>query len=437
MQSLIRTEWLATIERVAADLGVDPDDPETWRQALVRVWTLLPLAPVTLHGTYSTLPEGAIVAVADRLYPIGDEAPAPLDLSGCAMDEQRLIELAGWLRAAERKIAEVDLGAFSGDPNEDWYYEVDGEGFFLAPVPRSAWRPPYLPGAPTRPYTRRALLRFRVMPAVIGGLRVRFTDYRRPGHKRPELVFGASLFAGFDVVSEDESDERHFLAVEAVGPTGEAVRGDIAEAARHGCSVHVFPELTVMTAMRAEVPSALARAEWDAVDGPARPGPDFVVAGSWHERYPDGIWNEAVVYSSCGDELLRFRKLFRFRDDRGRYEKIEPGDGLEVLVTGRGLYGFGVCLDFCQKATPVLTGLDVDWMVIPSCGDWRTMRDHLSSANELQVRFDTRSFVVQQVYPKRDDACVGYILPAPARVEEPTELDLRVSQSFTSYRVLP
>ena len=38
MQSLTRAAWLAKIEQVSAALGIDGDDPATWRQALVRAW---------------------------------------------------------------------------------------------------------------------------------------------------------------------------------------------------------------------------------------------------------------------------------------------------------------------------------------------------------------------------------------------------------------
>lgn len=436
MQNLTRPAWLAKVDQVTTELVVDPDDIETWRYALVRVWTLLPLAPVTVQGAYGNLPEADIAAAADAAYASDGVAPGPLVLTDVATDDARLTRLAGWLRAAERKIADMDEGQRAGDPNEDWLHEIEGEGFYLIPLPRSAWRPPYGPGDPPRPFTRRAILRFRILPAVIGGLAVRFTDGRRPGRERPGLSYGASLFAGFDVLSQDEHDEKHFLALEAVGPTRESVRDDIVAAARHGCSAHVFPELTLMPEMRDVVARTLARAEWTD-SGEGATGPDLVVAGSWHERHSDGVWNEAVVFDSVGNELLRFRKLFRFRDEKGRYEKIGLGQTLEVLVTRRGLYGFGVCLDFCQRATPVLTDLDVDWMMVPSCGDWRTMRDHLSAANELQVRFDTRSFVVQQVYPKRKDGGLGYVLPAPSRVGELRERELRISQTFSYHQIVP
>jgi hypothetical protein len=435
MQSLTRVAWLARIEQVSAGLGIDPDDPDTWRHALVRAWTLLPLAPVTVQGTYGTLPEADIVAAGDAAYAVGGVAPGPLDLSGCGSDAERLTGLGGWLRAAERKVAEVDTGRPVRDPNDDWHHEVDGEGFFLVPVPRSAWRSAYLPGALPRPYTRRALLRFRIMPEVIRGLPVHFTVHPRVGLDGAAMSFGASLFADFDVLPVDEADERHFLARDAVGPTAEAVRADIVEAARSGCFAHVFPELTLTPEKREVVPATLAEAAWNDA-GEAVPGPDLVVAGTWHERYGEVTWNEAVVYDGSGKELLRFRKLFPYRDEKGRHERIELGEVLEVLVTRRGLYGFGVCLDFCQKATPVLTELDVDWMIVPSCGDWRTMRDHLSAAHQLQVSFDTRSFVVQQVYPKREDGGLGFVLAAPERVVERTEAELIVSQSFSIYPVL-
>ncbi len=180
MQSLTRSAWLAKIADVTANLSIDPDDVETWRLALVRVWTLLPLAPVTAQGTYGTLPEADLVAAGDAAYALAGLAPEALNLPGRDSDAVRLTKLGGWLRAAERKIADMDTGRPVRDPNDDWYHAVDGQGFFLVPLPRSAWRSPYLPGALPRPYTRRALLLSRIVPAVIRGLRSASPSTRGP-----------------------------------------------------------------------------------------------------------------------------------------------------------------------------------------------------------------------------------------------------------------
>jgi len=432
MLPMTPTTWPTSVDQTAAALILDPDDIETWRHALVCIWLLIHRAPATILDSFGMLKEEAIQAEADIFYEAGVDAPSELAFDASATVGDRLLRMAGWLRAAERRITETDRGSAPGDPNVDWLQIVDREPFFLVPMPRSVWRAPDAARPLSRTFVKRALLRFRVLPGILEGLPVRLTDGRGLSRDRTNLTFGASLFADFDIIAEDEQDPDSFEAAGVVGPTAASVVADVVQAAERGCVLHVFPELSLVPGVRAVIPATLAEAPWRTAEE-LSPGPDFVVAGSWHERYGVSAWNEAQVYDAAGRELLRFRKLFRYRDKLNRYEKIETGDTLEVLVTRMGLFGFGICLDLCQLNTPVLPQLDVDWLIVPSCGDWRTMQDHLIAARASQLRFDTRCFIVQQIFPKSLDKVLGYVLAAPATVGSPTEAEMRVSRSFTTH----
>lgn len=406
------------------------EDAETWPQALLHVWRLMERAPGPVRKSYGRIREGEIQAEAERLA--GGSGLALLEVSDCATDMNRLLRIGGWLRATEIAIAAFDSGRSVARPNEAWRYEVEGDQYFVIPMVRGAWRGP-IEDSDKRPFSRRGLVHRRILPARIGGVPVRLIDGRdtRPG--RPDLVFGASLFTGLNF--EWEADDDSFLITRVHGPTRSDIEDHLVRAARAECTVHVFPELSLDPALRSAVRETLSEASWQTTAEDV-PGPDIVIAGSWHEDTGKGFSNQAVVYGPGGKELFRFQKFFAFRDEDGRDERIVPGGELKVLVGDHGLYGFGICLDLCESVEPILVDLDVDWILLPSCGAWRTMEDHLRAATTLQSRFDTRCFVVQQAYPAQDNGTLGYVLPAPEKPRNADESALRQVQPFSSHTIM-
>ncbi|MCX4194616.1 hypothetical protein OMR07_02805 [Methylobacterium organophilum] len=422
--------WLAEVARVSALLPSLSEDAETWPQALLQVWRLMERAPGPVRKAYGRIREGQIRAEAERLG-IGPGL-APLEVSDCSTEFDCLLRIGGWLRATETVMAALDSGRSVARPNEAWRHDVDGDHYFIIPMVRGVWRGP-IDDSDKRPFSRRGLVHCRILPALVGGVPVRLIDGRSTTPQRPDLVFSASLFAGLKF--EWEADDETFLITRVYGPARSDIEDHLGQAAQAGCTVHVFPELTLDPALRSAVREILSEASWQTTAEDV-PSPDIIVAGSWHDDTGQGFCNQAVVYGAGGTELLRFQKFFAFRDEDGKDERIVPGRELKVLVGGHGLYGFGICLDLCEAVEPILTRLDVDWILLPSCGGWRTMEDHLRAAATLQSRFDTRCFVVQQAYPAQKDGTLGYVLPAPEKPRGATEDALRRTEPFSSHTII-
>jgi len=134
------------------------------------------------------------------------------------------------------------------------------------------------------------------------------------------------------------------------------------------------------------------------------------VAGSWHEMDGAARYNIATIFDGHGDELLRHKKRMAYTDHDGRVEDIQHGTEFAILVLEGALFGFGICLDFCNRCYHTPYGaLDVDFVIVPSCGDHVTMRGHIRTAQDLYNERNTRSFVVQQAYPPLPNAA-GFIL---------------------------
>lgn len=434
MSQLTTHQWRSRIKEIAANPIVNADNQYTWKQALVRGWKLFCEAPDTIQAQFSNISEQDLCAEDDKIYLQGDDAPVDLHMTESTSVLDCLKQIGGWLRATERKIFEARIGRRVSDPNQEWLVQVDGNDYLLAPMPRSLWRSPPGSAATGKPFTRRALLRYRVIPKAIGGIPVRIEMPRYQLPPRKIISFTASLFAGVEF--EEDKDDESFVITAVTSADQKDMADHIVLCAKADAAVHVLPELMVDLKTRATIAKTLAHADW--ISGsPESKGPDFVVAGSWHVQDSTGIRNEAIVYGHDGKELLRFHKFFRYRDPEGRHERIEPGEELVLLVTPSGLFGFGICLDLCNRLTPILRNLDVDWMVVPSCGDGKTMTDHVEAAATIQARYDGRSFVVQQAWPNRKDGGLGYVLPAPTTLRDLTDENLVVSQSFSKHVVVP
>lgn len=86
---------------------------------------------------------------------------------------------------------------------------------------------------------------------------------------------------------------------------------------------------------------------------------------------------------------------------------------MQVLVMEEGLFAFGICLDFCNiSERPPYLDLDVDYVLIPSCGNETTMSSHVDRSGELMIKLKARTVVVQQHFPPKPDGTspLGYVL---------------------------
>jgi Carbon-nitrogen hydrolase len=184
---------------------------------------------------------------------------------------------------------------------------------------------------------------------------------------------------------------------------------DQAEAA---CAhVVVFPELTIDIAQRALLAQRLRK----------QAGSHLVMlqAGSFHETLAAEAktFNTAPLVNAQGRTLLTHRKLRPFSKVSPGVdpvtEDISLGDTIHVLATPVGLLTVLICKDFLDDHPCVLTLLSdvpVEWVLVPSFGDEKTIRQHKTHAKaQGQVRTGSHT-VLAQIFNNVDN---------PAR--QPTE----------------
>ena len=240
-----------------------------------------------------------------------------------------------------------------------------------------------------------------------------YNDTRPVPGARDPVRFGACLFENL-VLETRPTGEGEELSFVATGITCKDEAGtidrQIAAAIAEQCSGVVWPELSITPEARERIKKALADR---ALSLEKRQAPEVVVAGSWHERDGDRYVNRACVYDGYGVRRVVYEKTIAYVDRELGPEDIRPGRKLPVLVTDGHLIGFAICKDFCDLAVAVpYLKLDVDLVVVPSMGNAQTMRGHQNTAQRLQVKHGTRTFVVQQTIPiGAKPANIGMVLP--------------------------
>lgn len=428
-------EWRKSARQLPALLASLPrDTPDGGLRLLIfALWRQLARAPGPIRHLYAQLPETDVRAAADAADRGRGEADLGLAAADLASDKAIVLAIAARLRALEDLVASFDQGEGPVDPNEDWRISLADDEAFFVPLPRSAWRvdPPKerpagtegnsvaveggeadpTPRPDLRPFDQRGLLKVRIIPAVVDGAIVRLHLPEDPGRGPALGRFGAALFP--DLGFEEVTGPGRFRIT---GVTGPNLPDHIHAACRaaHAADYRavIFPELTIDPTGRDYLEELLQEKPWND-DAATRTvhTPAVVVAGSWHDPVVGGFANVATVFDGHGEVLLRHHKRFAYKDPSDRFEDIVPGEHFEVLVLPDGLHAFSICLDFCQRWFDTAYGdLDVDFVLVPSCGDDRTMESHVETATDLHRRRRARAFVVQQAYPKRDDG-FGFVLP--------------------------
>jgi len=181
----------------------------------------------------------------------------------------------------------------------------------------------------------------------------------------------------------------------------------ITSATEAGANIIVFPEFTLDIEQRAVLVKHLRRN--------SNPSLLMVVAGSFHETVADGTFNTAPLYSSdTGEVLLTHRKLRIFGDlEQGEHhgaEQVSLGNAVHVLVTPIGCMTVLICKDFLDVHPTVeslLSEVPVDWVLVPSFGDEKTIRAHKDRAKALAivktgthtVLAQTRNTAMKPVHP--------------------------------------
>jgi predicted amidohydrolase len=207
----------------------------------------------------------------------------------------------------------------------------------------------------------------------------------------------------------------------------ELVASAIRDAHRERCIAAVFPELTIDDDMRQRIAELLGSKPWlgeDSASDEVQRTPALVVAGSWHRERDGHHYNITSVLDGDGNPIADYAKRLPFTDERDRIERIESGEELLVLIFDNCAIGFGICLDFCDRRyEQVYDQLDIDFVLIPSCGNDRTMEGHIRNAELLWMKRASRTMVVQQAYPARKDDAPGYVLPPKGKIAtDPAQL---------------
>lgn len=179
-----------------------------------------------------------------------------------------------------------------------------------------------------------------------------------------------------------ESTAKRFrlTGVDPAATRNDSIRDTLARAAHAGAHVVVLPEFTVDLEGRKLV------AEWMRQANPDHPFGLFL-AGSFHEKTPDGrFFNAAELWDRFAEPVLTHRKLRLFGAADGLAEDVNEGDQVAVLVSAIGRLSVLICKDFMdehQSVATLLQEVPVDWILVPSYGDEKTIRGHGERAKKL------------------------------------------------------
>lgn len=183
-----------------------------------------------------------------------------------------------------------------------------------------------------------------------------------------------------------------------------SLQSSIDQAQVAGAHVIVFPELTVDLAQRALLIKRLRQ----------QPGGSLVLmqVGSFHETVPaEGkTFNTAPLVNAQGRELLVHRKLRPFSKvapgEDAVTEDISLGDTIHVLATPVGLLTILICKDFLDDHPSVLSLLSdvpVEWVLVPSFGDEKTIRKHKERAKAQGLVRTGSHIALAQIFNNLDD----------------------------------
>jgi predicted amidohydrolase len=325
----------------------------------------------------------------------------------------------------------LGLGEIPSNPAAEWTVELGDRKAYLVPLQRQLWRVAPEPARDFRPFSQRGFQKHRLIPAKIDGADVILKRLDWLGSSDAPRHFGAALFPQLTFICDEDATSFLVTRVECKA-LSQIIKEAICGTHQSRCIATVFPELTIDDDARKRIEMLLREKPWvdreDEQEPEALPQlpprtPALIVAGSWHYRVEDGYANIASIYNGNGDLLLKYKKRLPFVDQHNREERIVSGDELAVIVMDNCLIAFGICFDFCnRRQNSVYDDLDVDLVLVPSCGHDTTMKGHISNAETLQIRRKSRTMVVQQAYPKRCDG-IGYVPPPTERIASlPSEL---------------
>lgn len=380
------------------------------RNAILGLWLAIDRAPSNVRDLFRGFDETALQNEAYDLE-VADFFRGVPDRAGTRAEKQAVLwALAVRLRALELYLRSISDGGVLRLSTDCLAVFRSDSAYILLKEPRNRV-------AETKDsFRRRGLRHARLIPTKIGDFDIDLIFVEEPlGRARAErsipLSLGTGLFEGLKFKTTKIPDG--FIIEDAYAPSQlDIIRDQIALASHVECTGVVYPELTIGDATLSSISRSLS--DWNC-------NLSIIVAGSRHHTEENGSrFNVAAVLGGYGQLLAEHRKLYRFNDGSGPHEAIELGTRVPVLVLEQALLAFGICLDFCNLAEePPYLHLDVDYVLVPSCGGQSTMRSHVKRSSDILARLKSRTLVVQQFYtetPSADDP-LGYVLARTAAQE--------------------
>ena len=402
--------------------NLSADDPIALRDALASVYATIASTPERNLQDYARFTEKDLTA--DILERADEVAMGRLAVSLAGNQNDILLDAGRLLRAIEQNAVEFSqyIESDRGEDLEDAWLTSDGRHYVIPRITALA-------NIDGKPFLRRALLHHRVLPTQLDGFRVRLhrsalaadAHWSREGVKGSERSFGAALFPGL-CAELTFSEPDGFTVASLTGCDAIAcIDSHLAEAKTGECCAVVWGELTMPDVNLRYLRTTLNAAALDGC-GPLR----YLVAGSWHSEMDGLMRNACHVLDGYGEPIFTTYKWAKFQFDK-RYEAIEPGSEIHLLIGEDELTVVAICRDFLQATTDLpYPKLDVDVAVVPSMirdiGEHATLATHKATANQMRVRYGTRTLVVAQ--PARaQEGGVGKVLALPAK---PLEADVKM-----------
>jgi hypothetical protein len=410
-------EWRSSAWRTVDDLAKEElSGPEGLARALVTMAMLLKSCPPTIlrrHGyadaglfDLGVLAASARLMEDDHAIPRADETIETL-----------FVALSVQLSALDALHHELEGDLAPAEPNEDWRIAYpDGEAFLIprGGLHRTSARREETPWRIALRW-RDLMPHHRLLPVELNGVAIQL-HWRDMASAWPASgPFGAGFFAGVEF--EDDLPGQDFVVtgVTCADHDGQ-VRSRLEAAHEAQCVALILPELT-MPPEQVDVLQEHLRQRMRWASAQPISAPALIVAGSWHVPVDGagGMSNVAPVFDAYGEPILHHAKLLAYNAG-GAPERIVAGDRLHVLVTEDRLIGFGICLDFCERLEGAyFPEFDIDYALVTSCGEDKTMLGHIATARDMITRFRSRAFVVQHRYPPFTSPgatqTIGYVLP--------------------------
>ncbi len=407
-------DWLAKVQAFATIIEAHAfDDLPIARKVLAHAYTVAAAAPAHLLRRFATFSASALQDQAARSLRRIELGNFTLELPNSTESHATLLALCAHLRALDDFVAQNrhDTG-LPTNADEAWRVELrSGEQFFLIPgfKPRKTPKMRDDGSDALRFFSQAALRHHRIIPARIGtvGVDVECSPILL-GRDDGPFTLGGALFPELTLQCIDHGDGFLVEAVECLQHL-HVIEHTMGRGLEDDCAALVYPELTIDRAGRALILRTLRLQR-------PRPGRrrniPLVVAGSWHEPDGDGYRNVAHVYDGHGKRVASHNKMMPFIDKTTKkVEDIKPGSAMTVLALGDTLVGIAICLDFCERRgmdqNPYAM-LDVDLMLVPSFGNLTTVEGHRDTARDMEFRWRTETFLVQQS-EKPSARLLGYV----------------------------